>query len=109
MRKQHLLLLSGVSLAFVVLGVVTPTTSLAFTANIPQTVFAVGGVLFLLGGLGSCAAWVSGLITTAARGQWGWFVAIVLFNVLGTLFYALRGSENAQLGYQSERPERATL
>jgi len=112
MSKQRLLLLSGVSLVLVVFGVFVPTISLALTANIPQAVLAVGAVLFLLGGLGSLVAWVSGLIKTAARRQWGWFVTIVLFNVLGALLYAfrgseyaLRGSENAQLGYQTGRTE----
>ncbi len=112
MSKQQLLLLSGASLVFVVLGILVPTISLALTANIPQAVLAVGAALFLLGGLGSLVAWVSGLIKTAASGQWGWFVAIVIFNVLGALLYAfrgsdyaLRGSENVQLGYQTGRPE----
>ncbi len=112
MSKRQLLILSGVSLGLLALGVCVPTISLALTSNIPQAVFASGGVLFLLGCLGSLVAWFSGLIMTAASHQWGWFVAIVLFNTPGALVYALRGSNTspiAQVGYSIGQPERAAL
>ncbi|GEM_PF-5175093 len=106
MNRQQLLLLSAVSLAFVVIGFCVPAISLALTANIPQTVLTVGAALFLLGGLGSFVAWVSGIMT-AARGQWGGVVAIVLFNVLGALLYALPASGgSAHPGWLSSRTRR---
>ncbi len=96
MSKRTILIMSAVSLGLVVLGILVPGTSLALTANIPQAVLLVGAVLFLLGCLAGIAAWVSGLIKTAAVRQWGWFVAIVVFNVIGTLAYALRGPETRE-------------
>ena len=95
-NKRLSLLLSALSLLAIVLGILVPAVSLALTANIPQTVLLVGAVLFLLGCLVGLAAWVSGLITTAAIGQWGWFVASALCNVLGALAYALAGPETRQ-------------
>jgi len=69
MDKRTLLMLSAASAALLMLGILVPGTSLALTANIPQTVLLVGVVLFLLGCLAGIAAWVSGLIKTAAIGQ----------------------------------------
>jgi hypothetical protein len=96
MSKRTILIMSAVSLGLVVLGILAPGISLASTSNIPQAVLLVGGIFFLLGCLVGLAAWVSGLIKTAAIRQWGWFVAIVLFNVLGALAYALQGPETSQ-------------
>jgi hypothetical protein len=97
MSKRPILILSAVALSLIALGVLAPAVSLALTSNIPQTVLLIGAVFFLLGSLVGLAAWVSGLLKTAAIGQWGWFVAIALFNVLGALAYALRGPEGREV------------
>jgi hypothetical protein len=94
MNKRTLLALSAGSIGLALLGILVPAISLVATSNIPQTVLLVGSALFLLGGLAGAAAWVAGLIKAAAVGQWGWFVAIVLFNVVGALAYALQGFEH---------------
>ncbi len=93
MSKRPILILSAGALALIVLGILAPGISLALTSNIPQAVLLIGAILFLLGCLVGLAGWVSGLIKTAAIGQWGWFVTIVVFNVVGRLAYALRGPE----------------
>jgi hypothetical protein len=93
MNKRTFLIVSAGSIGLALLGILVPAISLVATSNIPQMVLLVGTVLFLLGGLAGAAAWVAGLIKAAAVGQWGWFVAIALFNVVGALAYALQGSE----------------
>jgi hypothetical protein len=80
------------------MGALILVVSLVLTSNIPQSVLLVGATFFLLGCLAGLAAWVSGLIKTAAIGEWGWFVAIVLFNKVGTLAHALRGPETRMAG-----------
>ena len=87
---RYILIASGVSLAFLLLGILVPAISLALTSNIPSMILLVGSALFLLGCLLGGVVWISSLIKTAAVGQWGWFVAIVIFTVFGTLVYGLR-------------------
>jgi hypothetical protein len=51
----------------------------------------MGFVLYLVGVVAALVAWVLGLITTAVRGRWGWFLVVVLLSPLGSLLYGLFG------------------
>jgi hypothetical protein len=90
MTRHPILISSGLSLTFLVLGILVPGITLAVTSNIPAAVLSVAAVFLVLGGVVGVAVWVSGLIKTAAVGYWGWFVAILIFNVAGTLAYGIR-------------------
>jgi hypothetical protein len=90
MTRRTILILGTISVASLVLGVMVPGTSLAFTSNIPSAILTVCAVLLALGCLAGAAAWTIALIHSAAAGKWGWFVAILIFNVLGSLAYSLR-------------------
>jgi len=93
MNKRTILVLSAAAIALAALGIIVPGVSLAATANIPQGMAALGGSLFALGALLGLAGWAMALIHTARIGQWGWFVAIVLFNAPGALAYGIAGPE----------------
>jgi hypothetical protein len=51
----------------------------------------IGFVLYLGGVIAAIIAWVMGLIKTAQIGRWGWFAAVLLLPVLGSLLYGLAG------------------
>jgi hypothetical protein len=51
----------------------------------------IGFVLYLSGVIAAIIAWVVGLITTARVRRWGWFVAVLILPVLGSLLYGLIG------------------
>lgn len=50
-----------------------------------------GAVILLVGGVVSLVAWISALIRSASMRSWVWFVIVLLFGSLATLFYALFG------------------
>lgn len=50
-----------------------------------------GFALYLAGVVAAFIAWVLGLITTLARGRWGWFLVVLLLSPLGSLLYGLFG------------------
>jgi len=90
MIRRTIFILGTTSLASLVLGLLIPGISLALTSNIPSAILTVGTVVLALGCLAGAAAWTTGLIHTAAVGKWGWFIAILIFNVPGSLAYGLR-------------------
>jgi hypothetical protein len=90
MTRRLILISSGLSLTFLVLSILVPGITLAATSNIPAAVLSVSFVFLMLGCVVGAAVWVGGLIKTAAGGNWGWFVAILIFNVVGTLAYGIR-------------------
>jgi hypothetical protein len=90
MTRRIIFILGAISLASLVLGVLVPGISLALTSNIPAAILTAGSVVLVLGCLVGATAWSAGLILSAAAGQWGWFVAILIFNVPGSLAYGLR-------------------
>lgn len=51
----------------------------------------IGFVLYLSGVIAAIIAWIVGLITTARIRRWGWFVAVLILPVLGSLLYGLIG------------------
>jgi len=51
----------------------------------------IGLVLYLGGVIAAVVAWIMGLIKTAQIGRWGWFAAVLLLPVLGSLLYGLVG------------------
>ena len=51
----------------------------------------IGFVLYLGGVIAAVIAWIMGLIKTAQIGRWGWFAAVLLLPVLGSLLYGLVG------------------
>jgi hypothetical protein len=90
MTRRTILILGTISVASLVLGVLVPGISLALTSNIPAAFLTAGTVVLVLGCLAGAAAWMTGLIHTAAVGRWGWFVAILIFSLPGSLAYGLR-------------------
>jgi hypothetical protein len=51
-----------------------------------------GLVLYLGGVIAAILAWIIGLIKTAQIRRWGWFAAVLILPVLGSLLYGLVGS-----------------
>jgi hypothetical protein len=51
-----------------------------------------GLVLYLGGVIAAILAWIIGLIKTTQIRRWGWFAAVLLLPVLGSLLYGLVGS-----------------
>jgi hypothetical protein len=90
MTRRPILISSGLSLIFLALSILVPGIALAATSNIPAAVLGVAAAFLVLGCLVGAGVWVGGLIKTAAVGNWGWFVAILIFNVAGTLAYGIR-------------------
>jgi hypothetical protein len=52
----------------------------------------LGLVLYLGGVIAAIIAWIMGLSKTAQIRRWGWFAAVLLLPVLGSLLYGLVGS-----------------
>ena len=50
-----------------------------------------GLVLYLGGVIAAILAWIMGLSKTAQFRRWGWFAAVLLLPVLGSLLYGLGG------------------
>jgi hypothetical protein len=50
-----------------------------------------GLVLYLGGVIAAILAWIIGLSKTAQIRRWGWFAAVLLLPVLGSLLYGLVG------------------
>jgi hypothetical protein len=90
MSRHPILIASGLSLTFLALSILVPGITLAATSNIPAAVLTVAAAFLMVGCVLGGAVWVGGLIKTAAVGYWGWFVAILIFNVAGTLAYGIR-------------------
>jgi hypothetical protein len=90
MTRHPILISSGLSLTFLALSILVPGITLAATSNIPAAILSVAAAFLVLGCVVGAAVWVGGLIKTAAVGYWGWFVAILIFNVAGTLAYGIR-------------------
>jgi len=63
-------------------------TSCSTTAS---SAVVIGFVLYLSGVIAAIIAWIVGLITTARIKRWGWFVAVLILPVLGSLLYGLIG------------------
>jgi hypothetical protein len=51
----------------------------------------IGFALYLGGVIAAIVAWVMGLIKTARIRRWGWFAAVLLLPVLGSLLYGVAG------------------
>ena len=90
MTRRLILISSGLSLTFLALSILVLGITLAATSNIPAGVLSVAVAFLMLGCILGAAVWISGLIKTAAGGNWGWFVAILIFNVAGALAYGIR-------------------
>jgi hypothetical protein len=71
-RVANLFLLSSVTLIVLLLEVFARALEVSF---IPQPVYAVGGLVFLVGW---AATFVYGLFVTFRAGRWGWFVLCVI-------------------------------
>jgi ATP/ADP translocase len=63
-------------------------TSCSTTAS---SAVVIGFVLYLGGVIAAIIAWIVGVITTARMRRWGWFVAVLILPVLGSLLYGLFG------------------
>jgi hypothetical protein len=53
----------------------------------------IGVLLMVAGSICGFVAWVLGLIKTATISRWGWFVAVFLLPVLGSLIYGAAGPD----------------
>lgn len=105
MNKRNILVLTILGIVLVVIGFVVSGASLAGAAAACQGATdtsncgsgaVLGGSLiallvFLVGGVAGFIAWIMGLVKTAQIGRWGWFVAVLLLGMLGTLIYGLAG------------------
>lgn len=66
--------------------------------GIANTGAFIAGFLGLVGFLAALYAWIFGLLKTARIQAWGWFVAIFLLPVIGSLFYGAFGPDRPSEG-----------
>jgi hypothetical protein len=93
MRNSTLLYLSLAALALYLLGRFFLLDAAAQSHNGLLALLALL-VYPLATALLTLVAWAIGLIKTAKRRQWGWFVAIFCLPILGTLLYGLLGPKD---------------
>jgi hypothetical protein len=54
-----------------------------------QTFNQIFGYSLWLPAIAALGAWLLGIVDTARRGLWGWFVVVLLLPVLGSLIYSI--------------------
>lgn len=109
MNKRNITILSGLALVLYIVGFVVFSVvvggAVAACANSTDPNCAAGaagsaGIAFLIYGIAGIlqlVAWIMGLVKTAQIARWGWFVAVLIVPVLGSLIYGLAGpAEKAQ-------------
>ena len=69
----------------------TTSTNLLSCLTSAGSAVNIGLVLYLGGVIAAIIAWIMGLIKTAQIRRWGWFAAVLLLPVLGSLLYGLVG------------------
>jgi hypothetical protein len=72
----------------------TTSTNLFSCLTSAGSAVNIGLVLYLGGVLAAIIAWIMGLIKTAQIRRWGWFAAVLVLPVLGSLLYGLVGPTN---------------
>ena len=87
-RKNTILCLSLVEIGMVLLTIIL---------NKVGTSDTIWGIPFLITSLLQAVLFYAGLAKTYQSSDWGWFVAILFFTPLATLFYGILGPNDPQL------------
>jgi hypothetical protein len=54
-----------------------------------STVYAAGLALVAIGALVEIVSWILALVSVAALGRWGWFVALLILGLIGLLLIVM--------------------
>ncbi len=105
-------IIGGVLLGMGLAGSQTVTNGYTTTATSlgNPTLFTIGTILLVIGGIVILVALVGALIRMAQLGRWGWFVCLIVFSGITLLIYVFAGPETppnqAQVGGQYNAPLR---